>query len=131
MHAYRCKECTLYRCDGLDETCAECLAGLMSAAIKKKSAVDASMGHVIAKQIFTLSGTVGGIMPPAAVPASTTLVMIPGDFKHNALVASKALMNVDWSILHKFAVANGIPFPTKGGIADIHTVLQMYAMAPP
>lgn len=137
MHAYRCKECTLYRCDGLDETCTECLTVQAAATEDRiREAKATGIKVILSNMVVHFAGNPVPPAPAQATPMLTPspppilITLIPGDYKHNAIQVARAIMSVDWATLHRYATANGINFPTKGGIADLHTTLQMYGMSP-
>lgn len=70
--------------------------------------------------------------PPAPVPVATamppgTYTAIPGDNKHNALVAATMLMSISWTDLKTYSIITGKPWHE---ISEVYRLLVDFANSP-
>lgn len=124
MHAHRCKECTLYRCDVAGAVCSECGASVpdgLEAIVKTYAA-----GIAVT---YTLGSGWANPQQAPGLTGSVFLTIIPGDNKHNARQAANALMEVDWGAFSVYCASVGVPGSTgsKSSLSELHQLLKGFA----
>lgn len=127
MHAHRCKECTLYRCDVAGAVCSECSSSLQNHVDKALEAINKTYaaGITLIYSSATLSGGTSQQQAPGG-KAPAILTLIPGDSKHNAEQAARALMMVEWGSFHTYCLSIGA-LRSQSSLNDLYVLLQAFA----
>jgi hypothetical protein len=135
MHAHRCKECTLLRCDGPNAVCSECISRMVTVKVSK---IEKAYQDLLKSPLPVIHVTNSGMMPyyGGGGPAQTTgpappqpMPMPQCTWKHSAKGAAKHLMAVYWGDLIIHAQKLGITITSKD-ISALHAILDSYAASP-
>ena len=137
MHAYRCIECTLFRCDALGDVCGECQHSIVTPEVKDEAKARIEAGpwrsHTL---VYTMPGSTPRspavpLAPPPAAGTTTKVLLVAGDHKGNARAAALALMSISWGELINFVNTHRPGSKITGlAISELHTILTGYGNAP-